>query len=111
MQGYGNYEELTLSGVNPTELFDDIKNKRTSADSDNAADKRDGVTKETNKEPERKLQLLQRKCDELIYSESRHNDSETSLYPAPSVSSLLSIRDDIRIGNKVYYYDISVNCV
>ena len=30
VQGYGNYEELTSSGVDPTELFDDIENSAKS---------------------------------------------------------------------------------
>ncbi|XP_065916533.1 ATP-binding cassette sub-family C member 4-like isoform X2 [Dysidea avara] len=32
VQGYGNYEELTSSGVDPTELFDDVEDNKKSAD-------------------------------------------------------------------------------
>ena len=32
VQGYGNYEELTSSGVDPTELFDDIEDSIKSPD-------------------------------------------------------------------------------
>ena len=32
VRGYGNYEELTSSGVDPTELFDDIEDCKKSPD-------------------------------------------------------------------------------
>ncbi|XP_065917654.1 ATP-binding cassette sub-family C member 4-like [Dysidea avara] len=32
VQGYGNYEELTSSGVDPTELFDDVEDNKKSTD-------------------------------------------------------------------------------
>ena len=34
VQGYGNYEELTSSGIDPTELFDDIEGSIESPDLD-----------------------------------------------------------------------------
>ena len=55
VRGYGNYEELTSSGVDPTELFDDIEDSIKSPDLveadivieefDDAADQQDIIIK------------------------------------------------------------------
>ncbi|XP_065895722.1 ATP-binding cassette sub-family C member 4-like [Dysidea avara] len=111
VQGYGNYEELTSSGVDPTKLyFDDVEDKRKSADlvlPDIVVEECDDVTEETDEEPERKsnhAQLLPvektRRCVRSKYLQYDHQFNPVidvvSLCSIPSIFSLMSIPDDVR---------------
>ncbi|XP_065919842.1 ATP-binding cassette sub-family C member 4-like isoform X2 [Dysidea avara] len=110
VQGYGNYEELTSSGVDPTELFDDVEDNRKSTDLpalDIVVEECDDVTEETDEGTERRsshAQLLPvekaRRRVRSKHSEGEHNQNylpvldEVSVHTTPSMFSLVSIPDD-----------------
>ena len=121
VRGYGNYEELTSSGVDPTELFDDIEDSIKSPDlvppdlvppdivieeSDNVVEEAD---KRNTKSPDH-VHLLPpiekpRGCVTLKHSASNPCLSldpnfdglpeEISLFTAPSLFSLVSTHDNL----------------
>ncbi|XP_065919562.1 ATP-binding cassette sub-family C member 4-like isoform X2 [Dysidea avara] len=110
VQGYGNYEDLTSSGVDPTELFDDVEDNRKSTDLpilDIVVEECDDVTEETDEETERRsshAQLLPvekaRRRVRSKHSEGEHDQNylsvldEVSLHTTPSLFSLVSLPDD-----------------
>ena len=127
VQGYGNYEELTSSGVDPTKLyFDDVEDKRKSADlvlPDIVVEECDDVTEETDEEPERKsnhAQLLPvektRRCVRSKYLQYDHQFNPVidvvSLCSIPSIFSLMSIPDDVSTKHSkvVHIYMIAKHC-
>lgn len=111
VQGYGNYEKLTSSGLDPTELFDDVE---------------DHVPY-----PIANAQI--EGCDDMMLDKSEsdlvshvksncHLDlnvgtklEEVSLYTTPSLYSLISVHDDIdnirgiKKGVSNYYYTLVVH--
>ncbi|XP_065919840.1 ATP-binding cassette sub-family C member 4-like [Dysidea avara] len=108
VQGYGNYEELTSSGVDPTELFDDVEDNRKSTDlvaPDIVVEECDDVTEETDEGTERRsshAQLLPvektRRRVRSKHFESEHAFpvlDEVSLHTTPSMFSLVSMGDSI----------------
>ena len=68
VRGYGNYEELTSSGVDPTELFDDIEDSIKSPD----------------------FVPPDEECDDVIEEESDQQDikSPNHIHPLPTVVEL-----------------------
>jgi len=105
MEGYGSYEELTSSGMDPTELFDDIGKGNTKppnilkGECDDIAD----IEPEFSK-GEESVHLLPvekaRRRVRLGHSESDTVNvdlklEEASLYTTPSLYSLISVHDDI----------------
>ena len=115
VRGYGNYEELTSSGVDPTELFDDIEDNIKSPDlvpPDIVIEESDDVVEEAdkrnNKSPDH-IHLLPpiekpRKRVTLKHSGSNpcsfdpnfdRLPEEISLFTAPSLFSLVSTHDNL----------------
>ena len=111
VRGYGNYEELTSSGVDPTELFDDIKDSIKSPDlvqSDIVIEECDDVVEEADrqdiKSPDH-IHLLPIEKEARRRVRLRHSESDTgynfdpvfdegSVYTTPSLLSLVSIPDE-----------------
>ena len=115
IRGYGNYEELTSSGVDPTELFDDIEDCKKSPDLVQPdiviEDCDDVVVEEADQElksPDHVRLLPIEKARRRV--RSRHSDSndvpnfnrnfdplseEVSLCTAPSLFSLVSTHDNL----------------
>ncbi|XP_065897571.1 ATP-binding cassette sub-family C member 4-like [Dysidea avara] len=105
VQGYGSYEQLTSSGIDPTELFDDIENGSTKSPNvvvDQCEDSVD-LEQEFTKGQE-SVHLLPvekaRRRVRLGHSESDKVNvdlslEEASLYTTPSLYSLISVHDDI----------------
>ena len=121
VRGYGNYEELTSSGVNPTELFDDIEDSIKSpglippdivtAECDDVVEEAD---RQDIKSPDH-IHLLPIEKEARRRVRLRHSESdagynfdpvfdERSVYTTPSLFSLVSIPDDFdktKNNNKV----------
>ena len=110
VQGYGNYEELTSSGVDPTELFDDIEDCGKSPDlvqPDIVIEECDDVVEEADNQEDIKspdhIQLLPiekaRKRTRSKHSESNADPNfdpvfdDASIFTTPSLFSLISIPD------------------
>jgi len=111
VRGYGNYDKLTSSGVDPTELFDDIKDCGMSPD----LVQPDIVVEEcedTNQEDIKSLDhthLLpiekKRRCIRSKQTKSNHGSifdsncdplsEEISLYTTPSLFSLISTHNNL----------------
>ncbi|XP_065919849.1 ATP-binding cassette sub-family C member 4-like isoform X2 [Dysidea avara] len=92
VQGYGNYEELTSSGVDPTELFDDVEDNRKSTDlvvTDIVVEECDDVTEETDKNKKPK-----RYCRTLDVESHFPVTDDVSLLTAPSLVSIPSHLDE-----------------
>ena len=123
VRGYGNYEELTSSGVDPTELFDDIEGSSKSPDlvqPDIVIQECDNVEEETDKQdfksPDHVQLLPIEKTRRRI--KSKHSDSDVdptfnpvldggSICTAPSMLSLISLPnefEDKKNINKVTTY-------
>ena len=134
VRGYGNYEELTSSGVDPTELFDDIEDSMKSPDLVQPAivieECDDVIVEEADQEdiksPDHTHLLPIEKAKRQI--RSRHYDGDlgtsfspnfdglsedVSLFTAPSLFSLVSTHenlDSIRGTKKVTAIDHNCNC-
>ena len=110
VRGYGNYEELTSSGVDPTELFDDIEDCGKSPDlvqPDIVIEECDDVVEEADNQEDIKspdhIQLLPiekaRKRTRSKHSESNADPNfnpafdDASIFTTPSLFSLISIPD------------------
>ena len=107
VRGYGNYEELTSSGVDPTELFDDIEDCGKSPDlvqPDIVIEECDDVVEEDNfqdiKSPDHIHLLPTDNTRKRIHS--RHSESDVdpvynpvldggSVCTSPSMLSLISL--------------------
>ena len=116
VRGYGNYEKLTSSGVDPTELFDDIEGSSKSPD---LADPNVEIEDEEEADPQDikspdHIHLLPpiekaRRRVKLKASESNADPTfdplfdEGSVYTTPSLFSLISIPDE-NVKNKVVRY-------
>ena len=112
VRGYGNYQELTSSGVDPTELFDDIEDCGKSPDlvqPDIVIEECDDVVEETDSQQDimspDHIQLLPIEKARKRFR-SKHFDSnvdpnfdglseEVSLFTTPSLFSLVSSHDNI----------------
>ena len=112
VRGYGNYEELTSSGVDPTELFDDIEDCGKSPDlvqPDIVIEECDDVVEDADNQEDIKspdhIQLLPIEKARKRFR-SKHFDSnvdlnfdglseEVSLFTTPSLFSLVSSHDNI----------------
>ena len=115
VRGYGNYEELTSSGVDPTELFDDIEDGIKSPNlvpPDIVIEEFDDEEQEADKQDIKSLDHVHlvpiekaRKRVRARHSES-HPDpcfdpnfdglaEEISLFTAPSLLSLVSTHDNL----------------
>ena len=122
VRGYGNYEELTSSGVDPTELFDDIEEDSlkspTLVQPDIIIEESEDVEedKENIKSPDH-INLLPiektRRRVRLKDSESNVDPNfdplldEGSIYTTPSLFSLISIpdkEDKDKVASKLYVY-------
>ena len=120
IRGYGNYEELTSSGVDPTELFDDIENCGKSPDlvqPDIVIEECDDVIEEADQQeikiedhthlviPDGKARrhVLSRPFEANSYTNFDLNfdlkfdrlSEEASLFTTPSLFSLVSSHDNI----------------
>ena len=121
VRGYGNYDKLTSSGVDPTELFDDIEGSSKSPDlmqPDIVVEECDVVVEEADNQQDLKspdhIQLLPiekaRRRVRSKHSESNADPNfdptldEPSIYTTPSMFSLVSMPEDFDINdkNKVY---------
>ncbi|XP_065882473.1 ATP-binding cassette sub-family C member 4-like isoform X2 [Dysidea avara] len=90
VQGYGNYEELTSSGVDPTELFDDVEDNRKSTVVIEECNTSEAKVPTSPDEPQL-VQRLQR-YDRLVHSASPNLvTEEVSLRTVPSMFSLVSV--------------------
>ena len=114
VRGYGNYEELTSSGVDPTELFDDIEDYGKSPDlvqPDIVIEECDDVLEEADNQQDINspdhIQLLPIENARRRFR-SKHTDrnvgpnfelsslsEEDSLFTAPSLFSLVSSHDNL----------------
>ena len=112
VRGYGNYEELTSSGVDPTELFDDIEDCGKSPDlvqPDIVIEECDDVVEDADSQQDimspDHIQLLPIEKARKRFR-SKHFDSnvdlnfdglseEASLFTTPSLFSLVSSHDNI----------------
>ena len=107
VRGYGNYEELTSSGVDPTELFDDIENSIKSPEfvpPDIAIEEFDDEEEESDQQDIKSsdhIHLLPIEKEARRRVRSGHSESDTdqtmnlmleggSVYTAPSMFSLIS---------------------
>ena len=105
VQGYGDYEQLTSSGLDPTELFDDIEKDSTKPPDIVVDECEDAVdTGRQSDGGQDNVHLLPveraRKRVRLGHSESDETSvdlklEEASLYTTPSLYSLISVHDDI----------------
>ena len=90
VRGYGNYEELTSSGVDPTELFDDIEGSRKSPDliqPDIVIKEYDDVVEEAESQQDIKspdhIQLIPiEKARRHVRSQHSESNAEPSFDPA-----------------------------
>ena len=118
VRGYGNYEELTSSGVDPTELFDDVE--------DNSIESpvlvRPDIVIEESENVKEEMDKLDIKSPDHIHLlpiekarrrvRLRHSESDIdptgleggSIYTAPSMFSLISLpseheghKEDIKV--------------
>ena len=117
VRGYGNYEELTSSGVDPTELFDDIEDSIKSPDLlppdiaiEECDDEEEGADQQNIKSPDHIHLLPIEKARRRV--RLRHSESDTgynfdpafgegSIYTSPSQFSLVSIPDELDKTDKV----------
>ena len=116
VQGYGNYDQLTSSGVDPTELFDDIEDNNKSLNDmvvlDVVVEECEDTTGldqvPANSRSQEHLHLLPveraRRRVKVGLSRSSPNLSvdhvkleEALLYTTPSLYSLVSIHDDVNV--------------
>ncbi|XP_065914062.1 ATP-binding cassette sub-family C member 4-like isoform X2 [Dysidea avara] len=101
VQGYGNYNQLTSSGLNPTELFDDIEDNSSSGKPSQVAVLQDDLEEDMTK-PENKNLIPVKKARRHFKSGQSESDpnslklEEVSLHAASSLFSLISLHDDIR---------------
>ena len=110
VRGYGNYEELTSSGVDPTELFDDIEGSSKSPDLVQPDIVIEECVNEESDQQEIKtldhVHLLPiEKARRRVRSKHFENDlgfpnfdrlsEEVSLFTAPSLFSLVSTHENI----------------
>ena len=102
MQGYGSYEQLTSSGLDPTELFDDIEQDGYTKPPDVSVEY--GETEQESGSGHDNVHLLPveraRRRVRLGHSENDEGDvdlklEEASLYTTPSLYSLISVHDNI----------------
>ena len=115
VRGYGNYEELTSSGVDPTELFDDIEDSIKSPDLlppdiviEEYDNEEEGADQQDIKSPDHIHLVPIEKARRRV--RARHPEShpgpgldpnfdglseEISLFTAPSLISLVSTHDDL----------------
>ena len=118
VRGYGNYEELTSSGVDPTELFDDIEDSIKSPDLgppdiviEECDDEEEGADQQDIKSPDH-IHLLPIEKEARKRVRLRNSESDTgynfdpvfgegSVYTSPSLFSLVSIPDELDKTNKV----------
>ncbi|XP_065897567.1 ATP-binding cassette sub-family C member 4-like isoform X2 [Dysidea avara] len=107
VQGYGNYAQLTSSGLDPTELFDDIEQDITKPPDivvDESEDTLDIGQESESGRGQDNVHLLPveraKRRVRLGHSESNETSvdlklEEQSLYTTPSLYSLISVHDDI----------------
>ena len=109
VRGYGNYEELTSSGVDPTELFDDIEDSIKSPDLgppdiaiEECDDEEEGADQQDMKSPDHIHLLPIEKARRRARSRNSESNTDSnfdpvldegSIYTTPSLFSLISIPD------------------
>ena len=117
VQGYGNYEELTTSGVDTTELFDDIEDSRKSPDlvqPDIVIEECDNVEEETDqqdiKSPDHIHLLPTDNTRRRIRLRPSEGDTDpifnpvldgASICTAPSMLSLISLPNEFKDKKKI----------
>jgi len=113
VQGYGNYKELTSSGVDPTELFDDVEDSSSKSpdllqpdiviEECNDVVEEGGADQENIKSPDHVYLLPTEKARRRV--RLRHSESNAdptfdsaldggSIYTAPSLYSLVSMPNE-----------------
>ena len=114
VRGYGNYEELTSSGVDPTELFDDIEDGSSKSPDLVQPDivieecidvvEEGGANEEDIKSPDHTHLLPIEKARRRVRSKHSENNAdpnfdpvfdEGSIYTSPSLFSLISLPDNL----------------
>ena len=115
VRGYGNYEELTSSGVDPTELFDDIEDSIKSPDLvlpdiviEECDDEEEGADQQDIKSPDHIHLVPIEKARKRVIARHPENhpgasldpnfdglSEEISLFTAPSLFSLVSTHDNL----------------
>ena len=89
VQGYGDYEKLTSSGLDPSELFDDVEDQVSYPVANNQMDD-DVMSCESDSH------LIQHvKSNHSLNLNLGTKPEEISLYTTPSLYSLISVHDDI----------------
>ena len=125
MQGYGNYEELTLCGVDPRALFDDIEDTARSPDfitTDTVIEECNDAVAEANQQAIESLDDINlipiqktRKHVRIRHSENDPSpqvlDGE-SIHTTHSMLSLISMpnefEDDTRINAVTFYLSLHI---
>jgi len=112
VQGYGNYDKLTSSGVDPTELFDDIEDGSSKSpdlvQEDVVIEECNDVVEEADQEniksPDHVNLLPIEKARRRVRSKHSENNAdpnfdpvfdEGSIYTSPSLFSLISLPDNL----------------
>ena len=109
MQGYGSYDELTTSGIDTKELFDDIEDQKSSnfTSTDIVVEEYNDAIKETSQEciilGSNRMHLLpmkrtkfagSRHSMDITYSSSNQAIDKQSMHTTPSKLSLISMPND-----------------
>ena len=123
VRGYGNYEELTSSGVDPTELFDDVEEDSLKSptlvepdivieESEDVEEDKESIKSPDHihllpieKEAKRRVRLQHPQTDDYNFDSVL---GEGSVYTTPSLFSLVSIPDKTN-KNEVYSELVFVN--
>ena len=92
VQGYGNYEKLTSSGLDPTELFDDVEDHVPYPMASNQGGQCDDVMLQ---ESDSHHLISHVKSDHGLDINLCTKLEEVSLHTTPSLYSLISVHDDI----------------
>ena len=89
MQGYGDYEKLTSSGLDPSELFDDVEDQVLYPVAANQMDN-DVMSCASDSHL-----IPHVKSDHSLNLNLGTKPEEISLYTTPSLYSLISVHNDI----------------
>ena len=97
VQGYGSYDKLTTSGIDPKELFDDIEDNKLSSTDVIIEESYDAI-EESNQRDVKSLDYIQLLPENTIFSFNQTLD-RGSIHTTPSMFSLISMPSgNIRIN-------------
>ena len=112
VQGYGSYDELTTSGIDSKELFDDIEDKKSKFTStDVVIEEYNDATEETSQECiiSNHMHLLPMERTRFVGSRHSMNITDSSSTQAdkqsirtPSMFSLISMPNDSEGNTNIY---------